>query len=80
MYNAIRCNENTGSIVNLGSYAGRIYAMNAIKSDYVNTMFASRDAQAFMRSTSYDSIQMESATYITACDGVTALTWYVERA
>lgn len=79
MYNAIRCNETLGSTVNLGSYAECVDAMNAIKADYVNMMFASRDAEAFVRSTSYDAAQMWYATYITACAGENNLTWYVEQ-
>ena len=53
--------------------------MNAVKADYVNMMFASRDAEAFVRSTGYDTLQVEYATYITACAGENALTWYVEH-
>lgn len=79
MYNAIKVCENTGSTMNLGSYAERTDAMNAVKADYVNIMFTSIDAQAFMRSTGYDSARMETATYITACDGENDLTWYVEE-
>ena len=79
MYNAIRCNETMGSTMNLGSYAECVDAMNAINADYVNMMFASRDAEAFVRSTCYDAAQMGYATYITACAGENNLTWYVEQ-
>lgn len=79
MYNAIRCNETLGSTVNLGSYAECVDAMNAVKADYVNMMFASSDAEAFVRSTGYDTLQVEYATYITACAGENNLTWYVEQ-
>ena len=79
MYNAIRYNESTCSTVNLGSYAECIDAMNAVKADYVNMLFASGDAEAFLRSTGYDTAQMGYATYITACAGENALTWYVEH-
>lgn len=79
MYNAIRCNETLGSTVNLGSYAECVDAMNAVKADYVNMMFASGDAEAFVRSTGYDTAQMGYATYITACAGENDLTWYVEQ-
>lgn len=79
MYNAIRCNETLGSTVNLGSYAECVDAMNAVKADYVNMMFASNDAEAFLRSTGYDTAQMGYATYITACAGENDLTWYVEH-
>lgn len=80
MYNAIRFNKTIGSIVNLGSYAEIADAMNAIKADYVNTLFSSIDAHAFMCSTGCDSLKMEYATYITACDGGIDLAWCVERA
>lgn len=79
MYNAIRCNESTCSTVNLGSYAECVDAMNAVKADYVNMLFASGDAEAFVRSTGYDTAQIGYATYITACAGENDLTWYVEH-
>lgn len=80
MYKAIRYNKTLGSLVTLGFYAEMIDAINAIKADYVNTLFSSVDAQAFMRSTGCDSLKMEYATYITAYDCGVDLTWSVERA
>lgn len=80
MYNSIRHNKTTGSVVTIGSYAEMLDAMNAVKADYVNMMFASSDAQAFMCSTGYDDLRMEYATYITACDGGIDFAWYVKRA
>lgn len=80
MYNSIRVNKTLGSIVNLGSYAEYADAVHTIKADYLDTMFSSIDAQAFMRSTGYDSIRMEHATCITARDGEIDLAWCAERA
>ena len=80
MYNAIRSNKTLGSVVTLGSYAECVDAMNAVKADYVNMMFASRDAEAFVRSTGYDTLHVEYATYITACDVGVDIAWSVERA
>lgn len=80
MYKAIRYNKTLDSLVTLGFYAEMIDAINAIKADYVNTLFSSVDAQAFIRSTGCDSLKMEYATYITAYDGSVDLAWCVERA
>lgn len=80
MYNAIRSNKTLGSVVNLGSYAEMVDAMNAIKADYVNTLFNSVDPYRFMCSTGCDSLKMEQATYITACDVGVDIAWSVERA
>ena len=80
MYKAIVRYKNAGLKVELGSYADYADAVNAIKASYLDTLFSSTDAQAFMRSTSYDSIRMEGATDITAWDGSNDLSWYVELA
>lgn len=80
MYKAIRYNKTLGSLVTLGYYAEMVDATNAIKADYVNAMFSSVNPEAFMRSTGCDSLKMEYATYITACDGGIDLAWCVERA
>ena len=80
MYNAIRYNKTIGSLVTLGSYAEMVDAMNAIKADYVNTLFSSVDPYRFMCSTGCDSLKMEHATYITACDVGIDLAWSVEQA
>lgn len=80
MYNAIRYNKTLDSIVTLGSYAEMVDAMNAIKADYVNILFSSVNPEAFMLSTGCDSLKMEYANYITACDGGIDLAWCVERA
>ena len=80
MYNAIRSNKTLGSVVTLGSYAEMVDAMNAIKADYVNTLFNSVDPYRVMCSTGCDSLKMENATYITACDVDVDLAWSVEIA
>lgn len=80
MYNAIRYNKTLGSLVTLGSYAEMVDAMNAIKADYVNTLFSSVDPYRFMCSTGCNSLKMENATDITACDVGVDIAWYVERA
>ena len=80
MYKAIRYNKTLGSLVTLGFYAEMIDAINAIKADYVNTLFSSVDPYRFMCSTGCDSLKMEHATYITACDVGVDLAWSVERA
>lgn len=80
MYNAIRSNKTLGSVVTLGSYAGMVDAMNAIKADYLNTLFSSVDPYRLMCSTVCDSLKMENAIYITACDVDVDLEWSVEIA
>lgn len=80
MYNAVRSNKTLGSVVTLGSYAEMVDAMNAIKADYVNTLFSSVDPYRLMCSTCYDTLKMENAIYITACDVDVDLAWSVEIA